>query len=536
MPKLARQNRLASSSTRKAFNPLNALLREKRAADKRGTSSNALRLAENAVRQECHREPSKISSHDPLFHLGFMDEQAAWRAIRHFQASNPPQKNHTNTEDYALGPRQTRMLGSEAGAAISKILANDRIEKGKERARVARREKALGVPLWKTESSEDMDVDFGSILTDASFGQGSLILDLINQLHRTSNDAQLALLLESGAVINLPPQQLTALVSSLLAVGLFSSARVANAAHNALRDVYTACTSEVVLSFSVICTALVQLGARSRVFEQVGWKTEGCPQDMHLSSEIRSEVLFRLVAVIKLAATSTALTNHEVADHVLSLVLIGLDNSTCHVLRAELNAAIDAICVYNATDLATRVSIHARVLGFASKLNPVNKARLVTVFSSGGPQTRHIAQWLAYCLLTSSSVPLMDQPPPLDPLIHVLSPRPGCGQVFDVTCENTDYEDLGHYVSILGVALTDIASYVKNEPPSAPRQSGIVKDINTPLEQLRIALEVIHGKIVDTRAAHLDRSRVKATLQHLTMRLCFEHRAIKGPQRISTLR
>lgn len=41
------------------------------------------------------------------------------------------------------------------------------------------------------------------------------------------------------------------------------------------------------------------------------------------------------------------------ADHVLSLVLIGLDNSTCHVLRAELNAAIDAICVYNATDLAT---------------------------------------------------------------------------------------------------------------------------------------------------------------------------------------
>ena len=78
---------------------------------------------------------------------------------------------------------------------------------------------------------------------------------------------------------------------------------MANAAHNALRDVYTACTSEVVLSFSVICTALVQLGARSRVFEQVGWKTEGCPQDMHLSSEIRSEVLFRLVAVIKLAAT-----------------------------------------------------------------------------------------------------------------------------------------------------------------------------------------------------------------------------------------
>lgn len=188
MPKLARQNRLASSSTRKALNPLNALLREKRAADKRGTSSTALRLAENAVRQECQREPSINSSHDPLFHLGFMDEQAAWRAVHHFQACHPPQTDQTNAEDYVLGPRQTRMLGSEAGAAISKIFANDRIEKGKEKARVARREKALGVPLWKIESSDDIDVDrLGSILTDASFGHGSLILDLIDQLHGTGS-------------------------------------------------------------------------------------------------------------------------------------------------------------------------------------------------------------------------------------------------------------------------------------------------------------------------------------------------------------
>jgi len=73
--------------------------------------------------------------------------------------------------------------------------------------------------------------------------------------------------------------------------------------------------------------------------------------------------------------------------------------------------------------------------------------------------------------------------------------------MFDVTCENTDYEDLGHYASILGVALINIAPYVKGELPSGPRQSGIacidnsVKDINTPLEKLRLALEIIHGKI-----------------------------------------
>lgn len=41
------------------------------------------------------------------------------------------------------------------------------------------------------------------------------------------------------------------------------------------------------------------------------------------------------------------------ADHVLGLVLIGLDNATCHVLHTELNSTIDAICTYNATDLTT---------------------------------------------------------------------------------------------------------------------------------------------------------------------------------------
>ena len=40
------------------------------------------------------------------------------------------------------------------------------------------------------------------------------------------------------------------------------------------------------------------------------------------------------------------------ADHILGLVLIGLDTATCHVLRAELNATIDAICTNNAADLA----------------------------------------------------------------------------------------------------------------------------------------------------------------------------------------
>lgn len=98
---------------------------------------------------------------------------------------------------------------------------------------------------------------------------------------------------------------------------------------------------------------------------------------------------------------------------------------------------------------------------------------------------------------------MQDQLPQLDSLIVLLSPPPESGQLFDVTCENTDYEDLGHYVSILAVALTNIAPYIKDER-SVPQQSSItsmdgspgkVKNNCFPLERLRLALEAIHGRI-----------------------------------------
>ena len=228
MPKHTRQKKPAPSSA----NPLDALLREKRAAEKRGTSSTSLYLAENTVRQ------LEEGQDDKLYHLSLMDEQAAWRAVRSFQPSTPPRRGEqvADAEGYDFGLGQTRMLGSEAGAAIAKILADDRNEKFKNEARIARREKAPSVPLWTVGTSDDMEVELGSPSTNTSFGHGSAILDLINELHATGgmcisprlrfffpddpvDDAQLALLLKSGAVIDLPPEQLTTFVSSLFVIG-----------------------------------------------------------------------------------------------------------------------------------------------------------------------------------------------------------------------------------------------------------------------------------------------------------------------------
>lgn len=158
-----------------------------------------------------------------------------------------------------------------------------------------------------------------------------------------------------------------------------------------------------------------------------------------------------------------------------------------------------------------------------------------------------------------------DQALPLEPLILLLSPDAGSCELFDVTNESMDYEELGHYVNILSVALVDIAPYVTEE-------RAIMKSAGTsvqgspnkfkklpapPLELLRKVLEVLQSKIgtcslciameyhmnlvipVDTRAAHLDRSRTKAAIQRLTLRVCYDRMALIGVRprrRASTLK
>jgi hypothetical protein len=97
-----------------------------------------------------------------------------------------------------------------------------------------------------------------------------------------------------------------------------------------------------------------------------------------------------------------------------------------------------------------------------------------------------------------------DALPPLDPLILLLSPVPGSGELFDVTSANVDFEDLRHYFAIISVALANIEPYVHEENSSSQslsRQSSIDDSPRksqkplAPLELLLRVLEVTQGRI-----------------------------------------
>ncbi|KAG2364914.1 hypothetical protein BDR07DRAFT_1607859 [Suillus spraguei] len=512
------------SKLKKSFNPLEALLCEKKAAEKRGNGSAAFLRAEDALQ-------AHISSDADLERdLNLADEGAAWQAIQeHAQRKSSSPKLELLEDDVFMGKRETDFFGREVGEKIEKILVSDKNSESKRP-----KEKVVGVPLWQEGAGDDgMIVDEEKY--NVSFGDASNhpVLALLQHLGGIGAADQLALTLSSGVLSALGPEEKSIVVSPLFALAIsLTESHLSGVAFSALHGLWnaTSYTSKSALRFTDIASALVNLGASRHVAEDLCWTIREDVHPLHITTETRLRVLSKLVTLVGIAGRTENLVAGDIPDVLLSLVLIGLDRTTSNELRANLHLAIDSICW--SVNTSTHLSIHQRSLSHASTLSPANKAHFVSFFSSGSGRTRHIAQWLAYALFLPNSRP-SDALPPLDPLILLLSPGPGSDEPFDVTSANTDFEDLGHYFAIISVALANIEAYVHEENQTLSRQLSIddsprkSQKLLAPLELLLRVLEVMQGRIVDTRAAHLDRSRTKAEIHRLQMRIYYQRQALK---------
>ncbi|KAG2150604.1 hypothetical protein DEU56DRAFT_37316 [Suillus clintonianus] len=521
------KNAPGPSKLKKSFNPLEALLREKKAAEKRGNGSAAFLRAEDAL--QAHVSLGVGLEDD----MNLADEGAAWQAIQeHAQRKSSSPMLGPLEDDVFMGERETKLLGREAGEKIEKILVSDKNSESKRP-----KGKALGVQLWQEGAGDDgMDIDKEC---NVSFGDGSNhpVLALLQHLGGIGAADQLALTLSSGVLGVLGPEEKSIVVSPLFALAIsHTESCLSGAAYSALHSLWSAAssTSKSTLRFTDVAAVLVNLGACHQVAEDLHWTIPKDERPSHITAEDRSRVLSKLVTLVGIAGRTGNIVADDAPDVLLSLVLIGLDKTTSNELRADLNLAIDNIC--QTIDTSTHVSIHQRLLGYASTLTPANQAHFISFFSSGSGRTRHIAQWLAYALFLPNSRP-SDALPALDPLILLLSPAPGSDELFDVTSLKADFEDLGHHFAIISVALSNIDSYVHEENSSSQslsRQSSMADDSPrksqkplAPLELLLRVLEVTQGRIVDTRAAHLDRSRTKAEMHRLQMRVHYQRQALK---------
>jgi hypothetical protein len=118
--------REAVSAARKAPNPLDALLREKRASERQGGGAAALALAERSAREGS--APVEDGEDD----AALRDVEAARIAAQHGMAMRLAKgmENDENSEDVLVtAETANRFLGKEAGEAVGKILEQDRNEK-----------------------------------------------------------------------------------------------------------------------------------------------------------------------------------------------------------------------------------------------------------------------------------------------------------------------------------------------------------------------------------------------------------------------
>lgn len=166
------KNAPGPSKLKKSVNPLEALLREKKVAEKRGNGSAAFLRAEDALQ-------ARISSDADLTDdLNLADEGAAWQAIQeHAQRKSGSPVLEPLEDDVFMGERETKILGREAGEKIEKILVSDKNSESK-----MPKGKVMGVPLWQEGTGNDrMDVDEEY---NVSFGDASnhLVLALLQQL------------------------------------------------------------------------------------------------------------------------------------------------------------------------------------------------------------------------------------------------------------------------------------------------------------------------------------------------------------------
>ncbi|KAI0314919.1 hypothetical protein OF83DRAFT_1085328 [Amylostereum chailletii] len=99
------------------------------------------------------------------------------------------------------------------------------------------------------------------------------------------------------------------------------------------------------------------------------------------------------------------------------------------------------------------------------------------------------------------------------------------------SADSTDYNELGARVEVLSSALTDIPKYIAQE--GLIRRGGALErarstNVKGTTDQIYDRLMTMHGRISDTRAAHLDRSRAKDVIQRLAHRIHYDKAAAHG--------
>ncbi|RPD74179.1 hypothetical protein L226DRAFT_560859 [Lentinus tigrinus ALCF2SS1-7] len=546
---------------RRKADPVGALLREKQRDERNGTGMVLLRgaevtLAESkaGLRDEMEDEEDGSSSDS--------DAELVRRGAKGKGKSSPPPAGPSRTQkakrkdddgsdddEYIVGLDCEAILGKEGGEAVGKILAND-IKEKMARALAKLKEVPLGVPFWARANEheahdDDMDAETPLPPFTAEDG-GSAIRQTLKAIVHRNDVSQLCSLLSLGFVSLLNTEQYAVVVPWLFTVA-FSDVNPSLSTltyAQLLRLAPLVGSQPSGLRLSHVLVALTRLGASASVLERHEWieHVDGAsPSTRATDEEWRGEMAYRLMSL--LAAFAQSFARDKLIDILLALVLVGMDPTTSDELQTTIRKTCDI--VVGAMTPSQEFAACTKIVPFGKTLTPSNQVLLISFIPSISPATVRMARCIARALLLDNmptALEYEDGLPDLTPIVDLLAPAAGSGGPFDIPGNSEQegfYDDLTCRVALLARVLSDIDEYTlrameESRRKAEARKNGHPEDDDEPdnhdgkeakltvLEQIKRNLDLLHGKIVDTRAAHLDRSRAKAALQRLSFRVHYQ--------------
>ncbi|KAH9858942.1 hypothetical protein C2E23DRAFT_880347 [Lenzites betulinus] len=570
LPSLITQQRKPSKAS-----PLDALLREKVREERTGSDMATIRRAEAAFAAAKEKEDAKKNLKDEMDGEEGSETDDDWRAAIGLLgaatrgSSKSQSKQNTNAKARSVEPDghggdgddeidSEPVLVAKRVNAVGDILERDRLDE-KARALATLVAEPAGVPLW-VEAADDMDIDCRLPLFTADTGANA-ILQLLENATRSDDAMQVSALLASGFIAVLQPEHYASVVPWLFNAVFLDGHSLSNLAYTQLMRLGPLLGSyRSGLEPSSIYSALVRLGApRSVLVDKYGWDVPSTQTSKFaFVAEQRDDMVYRLVTLLGALANVSA--GAGLCNYFLVTLLVGMDPSASEELLAAVHQSCDsiaqAIAALDNGSFDVEASLCGMIVAFGMTISPLNQSRLISLFPCISPSTTRMARNVARSLLTggSTSPRTYEKLPSLAPIVELLAPPVGSLQHFDVM-GNADkegyHDDLACRVSLLSLVLSDIDEYtlleVQAAKSKATRENGRLaqedtektekdEDQSSVIEQVRMQLELLHGRIVDTRAAHLDRSRVKAALQRLNLRVHYQRVATLKSGKPRTLR
>ncbi|CAA7259137.1 unnamed protein product [Cyclocybe aegerita] len=528
------RHQAVQAKTRKpTADPFEALLREKRLADKRGKGDNAIHRAD-----ETAFKLGKTALIDEMDDEDEDDILNNWTggdisslAMRQLKRSGS-QFIDIKSED------RKKLFGEDGGKEIIGILERDRAAT----QQPGPLEKIPGIQLWTATSIEGRNMVVDGLDTRYEISGESPIIQLLNSSLKRGDITRVTMLLNTKFMLTVPTMERVDVASSLSGIVLSTRYDVAEPAARALDDFWasTACPITSTITFVQILAWLQSVGADPSILKSLRWTAKEGPDAAVVDPTQRDDVIRRLITLTVSCARTRRLRVEEIPDIILALMLIGMDVIATPELSRDVSQAVHEVCQCMPSDDSSRIqaelALCTKVLDCIASYEPINKLRMLSFLSDGSGSARRVANFVAYCIIVDQNSPAPEIYCDTPPLVRILDELTAHSQSTSSPArkfalrEDTDYVDLGFYISILSIAVSNLKAYVTLELEAPKRRPSVQQESptksgekpKTELQLLHTALEKLHSRISDSRAAHLDRSRTKANIKGLAMNVHYQ--------------